>query len=525
MGGSKERKRQKKLERHRKDRQAAQRRVREQTAALVPTGARLIELASRGALGPAWVSNDYENLDAPALVTAAITRRAPGGLLLGQIVLVDRTCLGIKNAYTTPSGSEIDFRSRIEELGDRGLVLEPCDPLIVQSVVFHAIDYARALGFEPHRDFIGAFFTPRPEKLVETPWAHAERPWYIPGPSDDTTRIMRALAAKVGALGFEVAPDAWDDDLDDDDLDDDDLDDATAYLPRRLAGGDEWRAERIDWREALRGVPVDDVLDGIDLGTAEHLREAIEGISLDLENGRSLAWEAVLREEQQSLLSDAHVRKLDDLVSFSEDPDDERTLYIDEIARPPEPWYATVRRLLPHLIFDRYATWEHLGGVASLGDARARSIEEHGRELSSPGGLTNPLDVIDPLTRHRLRVQATFGVLAGVGAVLDGDTVTLTDPQERWRIEEFATALGACHDAMQALGWTLDDLLRVPIGKACVAFWKGSGRRERPDTASSRERAPRPGADLGYRPCVRRASSMHSAASFSISIRSLQRPA
>jgi hypothetical protein len=77
------------------------------------------------------------------------------------------------------------------------------DPITVQSVVFHAIDYARRLGFEPERDFPAALFGPRPETLESTPWHAVGRPFYIPGPHDNVHAIARQLVAAVGESGFD----------------------------------------------------------------------------------------------------------------------------------------------------------------------------------------------------------------------------------------------------------------------------------------------------------------------------------
>jgi len=218
MTGSKERKRQKKLERSRKKRQVAQERARSRSASLVPRGAEIAGLARSGSFGPAWIGEGYDEIEGPpSLVTIVITRRARG-LLLAEVALVDRTCLGVKNAHVLPPMSDVEIDDGLHSLG---LDLVPCEPLLAQSVVFRALDYARSLGFEPHADFVGAFFEPRPEQLLDTPWARPDRPVYISGPSDDAPRIIAKLSAKVGPDGFEfVSP--LDAELDDWDEEDDD---------------------------------------------------------------------------------------------------------------------------------------------------------------------------------------------------------------------------------------------------------------------------------------------------------------
>jgi hypothetical protein len=75
--------------------------------------------------------------------------------------------------------------------------------VVVQSVVFHAIDYARRLGFEPDRDFPAELFGPRPAVLTVTPWHAADRPIFVSGPHDDTSRVIARLTTAVGPDGFD----------------------------------------------------------------------------------------------------------------------------------------------------------------------------------------------------------------------------------------------------------------------------------------------------------------------------------
>jgi hypothetical protein len=86
------------------------------------------------------------------------------------------------------------FADRVGET-DR---LKPCEPSIAQSVVFHALDYASALGFSPHSDFERRIFEPRPDALVDTPLSRREKPLYVAGPNDEVSRIVAQLLSTVG---------------------------------------------------------------------------------------------------------------------------------------------------------------------------------------------------------------------------------------------------------------------------------------------------------------------------------------
>lgn len=199
-------------------------------ARALPTNPKALIARALGApFGPCWVSTalDEPNEEGPVLITIVISRRV-GGLLLPCIVLVDRTCLGVKNAFTVALQTELDLDRLLLQLAANGDPLRPADLLLAQSVIFHALDYARSLGFEPHRDFVAGLIGERPTELLETPLCRPERPLYISGPDDDVARIISRLDARVGRDGYDLVEgiDEADDDVDDWDLDDADLDDA-----------------------------------------------------------------------------------------------------------------------------------------------------------------------------------------------------------------------------------------------------------------------------------------------------------
>ena len=190
---------QKKLEKKKKQRLAAQRDARASNA--VPTQASVERLAAASPFGPAFMSAGWRSVEEkdPALVSLMLSRALPDGTFIVEMCLVDRTCLGIKNAYVTPPLSRAaldDMVTRLQEAHAEGV--DEVSPLEAQSVIFHALDYAASLGFAPHRDFVAALVGPRPETLVDTPLARPERPIFVPGPDDDVERIVRVLTARVG---------------------------------------------------------------------------------------------------------------------------------------------------------------------------------------------------------------------------------------------------------------------------------------------------------------------------------------
>jgi hypothetical protein len=190
---------QKKLEKKKKQRLAAQREARVANAA--PTTKAIERLAAEAPLGPAFMSASWKDSDEtnPGLVSVLVSKALADGTFVVTMCLVDRTCLGIKNAYsTTPvSGAELaDMATRLRDAHPEGV--DSVSALEAQSVIFNALDYAASIGFSAHRDFVPALVGPRPDALLETPLARPSRPVFVPGPDDDVERIVRVLTAKVG---------------------------------------------------------------------------------------------------------------------------------------------------------------------------------------------------------------------------------------------------------------------------------------------------------------------------------------
>jgi hypothetical protein len=215
-----------KREKQKKKRDFAKQRAR--SAGLAPSLRELVRLAGSAAFGPVWVSKNALSDDESELVTVVITREIPAGQLLSETILVDRTCLGVKNAFVTGPMDDHEAQDGVAVMEARGILLVRCEPAFAQSVVFHAIEYARSLGFEPHRDLELALVEPRPAPLVETPLARPARPVYISGPFDDARRVVARLDATVGPgnydfisagkqlLEWDGEDDEWDEDVEED---------------------------------------------------------------------------------------------------------------------------------------------------------------------------------------------------------------------------------------------------------------------------------------------------------------------
>ncbi len=198
---------QKQLQKQKKRREAArkQQNARQASALLPRSKQALLQRAQTLPHGPSFISRTWREGDesSPSLLMVMVTRRAPGGLLVPASAVVDRTCLGVKDGFLGRPLTEPELDDYRKHLAERGEILEPCELLVAQSVVFHALDYAHSLGFAPHRDFPAVLFGPRPERLLDTPLAKPSRPVYISGPYDDVPKVLEQLR-RVAGTSFSV---------------------------------------------------------------------------------------------------------------------------------------------------------------------------------------------------------------------------------------------------------------------------------------------------------------------------------
>ncbi len=433
---SSERNRQKSAEKQKRRREKARANAKKGE---LPTSARaLIKLAASRPFGPAWMSQCVHESESepPRLVFVALTRTLPRGLLLAHLLTVDRTCLGIREATVLQPMDELTLERYVLATAPAESKLVRCEVDLARSVVFHAIDYARSLGFEPHADLATELVGARPEPLVDTPYARPPRPRYVARPGEDSEWIRRRLERAVGPHGYDFV-------------------DASGLKMRDVA-----RALVEEFSDRGEGPPEDDVLEGLDLDEQGDLMEAVHILEDMLERGTFLQWEAVVREERGLPLSEAQEHALEGLVDFSDDDEDEPILYIDDCARPTEPWYETVRRVAERLVIERFDTKAPgLEERAVVGSRLLRAVEAHADDLSLPDGCREPVDVIPPHVRHRLHVQCAFDALSGLGLGAGKHVISLDGSEGAERIEWFAKTLIEHAPSLAALGWTWDSVL------------------------------------------------------------------
>lgn len=169
-------------------------------------------------VGPSFISDLWASLNedeedegegedgVPALVTVVVTRVTAWGSLIPAFLVIDRTCLGVKSAFLGAPRTRAELEGDLAELAETHGLIEECDLIIAQSVVLHAVDYARSLGFEPPPEFPGALFSPRPDMLLDTPFSKPAYPIYIVGPGEPVEHVLETLDRAVGPFNYAFMP-------------------------------------------------------------------------------------------------------------------------------------------------------------------------------------------------------------------------------------------------------------------------------------------------------------------------------
>lgn len=197
-------KQQKNRERHAAKRKAKRRSGR---ARLIPMGRKaILRRAARWPLLGCWVNKDWQ--DPEKLNQVVVARRDPHtGEVVAGVVLMDRACLGAKNAFV--ANFEIAAEFRKELLGHIGQAQEliEIELNLAAAIIKAGIDYAAQFGFRPHADYQEAAIllgVADPDAVTEeiAVGGPEGKPLYVAGPYDNPEKIMAQLRRKVGPDGF-----------------------------------------------------------------------------------------------------------------------------------------------------------------------------------------------------------------------------------------------------------------------------------------------------------------------------------
>jgi hypothetical protein len=146
-----------------------------------------------------WPGREDDTESPGGLVCVLVARRHRYDKVSVCGYLVDVHCLGVKNTIGPKVMDEIDliaFRRYFFDAYQDHLVA----PLeLARHLVLGAVDYARALGFDPHPDYADtAAHLDGPLMRCDIEFGRDGMPFYVEGPYDDVHKIMRTLEASVG---------------------------------------------------------------------------------------------------------------------------------------------------------------------------------------------------------------------------------------------------------------------------------------------------------------------------------------
>lgn len=198
-----EQQRQKKRERRKaKEKKRSLARRQGQVAATSPVALDAAPIVDCFTLDELWISG---------MGNVLVSRRLPNGDIAVGMFLIDRYCLGVKDAMwhtMSPADYRGEFLHRLEEAGRRFDIA----PEYARKIVEGAVEYARGLGFAPHRDYHKAkrIFgrIDASASSEEIAFGNEEgRPMYIRGPNDSELRVRQiidTLKACCGEDNFDI---------------------------------------------------------------------------------------------------------------------------------------------------------------------------------------------------------------------------------------------------------------------------------------------------------------------------------
>jgi hypothetical protein len=136
-----------------------------------------------------------------------ILARQERNRIVSTAYLVDYWCLGVKDVIPPRSKNKSATNDSNKLCMER--FNEPFIDISLeqaQAIIYGAVDYARGLGLEPHRDFdekAQQHLGPKPEKLIPIEFGKDGKPMYFSGPYDNAEKIIQTLTAKVGPGNFD----------------------------------------------------------------------------------------------------------------------------------------------------------------------------------------------------------------------------------------------------------------------------------------------------------------------------------
>jgi len=150
------------------------------------------------------INDDWQE---SGLAVIALVRQKKSGRLVLTSFVVDLKCLGVKNtAYWVDVYNDFyeDWLSKMSEGMDLNMV--KIEPNLAYNIIYGAVDYAAAAGFEPQEDYkITKYNLAEQDTLIPesvTFGGEDGKPLFIAGPYDNSQKIMATLQRNLGEGNF-----------------------------------------------------------------------------------------------------------------------------------------------------------------------------------------------------------------------------------------------------------------------------------------------------------------------------------
>lgn len=155
------------------------------------------------------IADGYEN---QSLTICLIIRKQPSGYFTVALFMIDRFCLGIKDAFANCNLQSTDVEDLIGKASAQIGSIDEVSTAYLHNMVYGALDFAESLGFSPHKDFKLAEFILDPnlvdDGIDDIEFGFEGKPYFIAGPYDNAAKIMATLDQTVGRGNYKfTSPD------------------------------------------------------------------------------------------------------------------------------------------------------------------------------------------------------------------------------------------------------------------------------------------------------------------------------
>ncbi|MEM6265502.1 MAG: hypothetical protein AAGI38_23570 [Bacteroidota bacterium] len=151
------------------------------------------------------------NWQETGMAQVMVVRKQPSGFFASGMYLLDTYCLGLKDTTSHIRLQTVDVENLIQSLTQISQSkLEKISYELAHNLIYGSIDYADELGFRPHKDFRVTQHLLEDDENETIPILDLEfgkdgKPFYIPGPYDNSDQVLIKLMEKLGPDGFEFA--------------------------------------------------------------------------------------------------------------------------------------------------------------------------------------------------------------------------------------------------------------------------------------------------------------------------------